>query len=223
MHTRLQRRLVRHHLPLFALSSAVCTILFFTRPYRDPISRASFATAYPALVLLAVTLALGPWRVLRGGRVPVSYDLRRDIGIWAGILSLLHTVIGQNVHLRGRPWLYYVYPSSSHHSFPLRHDLFGVENMAGLLSAIAVLALLATSSDLLLRRMGTVPWKRLQRWNYAAFALAGVHTVCYQWNEKTAHAFHVLGFACLTAAIVLQVAGLIARRRGTTSARRIEG
>ena len=215
---RLQRRLVRHHLPLLILSAVACTALFVTRPYRDVISRASFATAYPALVLLGITLMLGPWRILRHQRVPVSYDLRRDIGIWAGTLSLLHTVIGQNVHLRGRPWLYYVYPATSHHAFPLRHDLFGVENIAGLLSALAILALLATSCDLLLRRMGTPAWKRLQRWNYAAFALAALHAVCYQWNEKNAHAFHLLGFACIAAAALLQLAGFLARRSSSVTA-----
>jgi hypothetical protein len=25
------------------------------------------------------------------------------------LLSVLHTAVGQDVHLRGRPWLYYVY------------------------------------------------------------------------------------------------------------------
>lgn len=212
LNPRLRRRLLRHHLPLLFLSAAASVVLFVTRPYRDSISQASFATAYPALVLLALTLLLGAMRVLSAQRVPISYDLRRDIGIWAGILSMTHAVLGQFVHLRGRPWLYYVYPFSAHKRFPLRHDLFGIENDAGLLSALIVLLLLATSSDLMLRRLGTQRWKRLQRWSYAAFALAGIHTICYEWNESAARGLHVLSFAALVAATVVQAAGYLSRR-----------
>jgi sulfoxide reductase heme-binding subunit YedZ len=96
--SRTKKRLVRHHLPLLALSSVSVALLYFTRPYRDVITRASFATAYPALGLLAATLAIGPWNVLRKRRNPKSSDLRRDLGIWAGILGLTHSVIGQTVH-----------------------------------------------------------------------------------------------------------------------------
>ncbi|MGH9584053.1 MAG: MFS transporter [Bryobacteraceae bacterium] len=51
---------------------------------------------------------------------PISSDWRRDVGIWAAILALVHTAIGQDVHLRGRPWLYYVYEHGSRHVFPLQ-------------------------------------------------------------------------------------------------------
>jgi hypothetical protein len=30
---------------------------------------------------------------------PVSFDLRRDIGIWTGILGVVHTAIGLTAHL----------------------------------------------------------------------------------------------------------------------------
>jgi sulfoxide reductase heme-binding subunit YedZ len=69
----------------------------------------SFATAYPALVLLAFTRLIGPFNLLQQKRMPVSSDWRQDIGIWAGILGLVHTLIGRNVHLRERPRLYYIY------------------------------------------------------------------------------------------------------------------
>jgi len=95
-----------HHLPLCLLSLASAAALYVTRPYKDVITKLSFATAYPALILLAATLLIGPWNTLRKERMPVSSDLRRYIGIWAGIVGLLHAIIGQCVHLRGRPWLY---------------------------------------------------------------------------------------------------------------------
>ena len=64
MSPRLWRRLWRHHLPFGLVTTAVVWLFYATRPYPDVITRLSFSTAWPALVLLTVTLAIGPWRVL---------------------------------------------------------------------------------------------------------------------------------------------------------------
>lgn len=212
---RLQPRLWRHHLPLLLISSASVAALYFTRDYNDVISRASFATAYPAIALLAFTLLMGPWNWLRRQTNPVSSDLRRDIGIWAGILALLHTAIGQCVHLRGRPWLYYTYGPTEHgHGLPVRHDAFGVANYTGAGSALLVLALLATSNDFSLRKLGTKGWKTLQRWNYAVFSFAGAHALLYQIGvERQRPRFVALVIACLALAFAFQSLVFALRRR----------
>jgi sulfoxide reductase heme-binding subunit YedZ len=164
----IQHRLLAHHAVLFLASAIGVVALYYTRPYRDFYARASFATAYPALVLLTTSLLIGPWNVLRKRRNPISGDLRRDIGIWAALLSVTHSVIGQNVHLRGRPWLYYIYEARQHHIIPLRHDLFGFSNYTGAVIALILIALLATSNDYSLKMLGTPRLKQLQPWNYAA-------------------------------------------------------
>jgi methionine sulfoxide reductase heme-binding subunit len=211
---RLQPRLGRHHLPLLLLSFVSVAALYSTRDYNDVLSRASFATAYPALVLLAVTLLIGPWNWLRNKPNPVSSDLRRDIGIWAGILSLVHTAVGQCVHLRGRPWLYYIYgPTEHHHSFPLRHDAFGFANYTGALSSVLVIALLATSNDYSLRKLKTRGWKKLQRWNYVLFALAAAHALLYQVGvEKQKAAWVTMAVVCTAVTTALQLAVFLRRR-----------
>ena len=211
-HRSLRLRLLKHHLPLFFISLISVAALYYTRPYKDVVSRASFATAYPALMLLSATLLVGPWRLLRKQRNPVSNDLRRDLGIWAGIVGVVHSVVGQCVHLRGRPWLYYVYGPKEHHSFPLRHDLFGLANYTGALSAFVLIALLAMSNDFSLRALGTPRWKQLQRWNYAAFALAAVHSFAYQRIEKQHLPFVLTVAICIAVALVLQVVGITSRR-----------
>ncbi len=209
---RLRLRLLQHHLPLFVISLVGAAALYYTRPYKDVVSRASFATAYPALVLLSATLLVGPWRLLRKQRNPVSNDLRRDLGIWAGIVGVLHSAVGQCVHLRGRPWLYYIYAPKEHHSFPLRHDLFGLANYTGATSALVLIALLAMSNDFSLRALGTPRWKQLQRWNYAVFALAAVHSFAYQGVEKQHLPFVTTVAICVAVTLVLQVAGIVSRR-----------
>ncbi len=212
--TRLRQRLTNHHLPLFLASLITIAVLYATRPYRDVVSRASFATAYAALALLVATLLLGPWKVLRSRRNPVSDDLRRDVGIWAGLVGVLHSVVGQCVHLRGRPWLYYVYEARSHHSFPVRHDLFGLANYTGLIGALLLLALLATSNDYSLRAMGTPQWKSLQRWNYAVFGLTSVHAIAYQLTEKQKLPFVLVLAISIALTAALQIAGFRQRRAG---------
>jgi sulfoxide reductase heme-binding subunit YedZ len=178
---RLNQRLLKHHLPLALLTLAAGVPLYLTRSYPDVIARLSFASAYPALVLLSATLLIGPFKLLSGERPAVSLDLRRDIGIWAGIVGLFHTGMGQCVHLRGRPWLYYVYDAAREkHLIPIRHDLFGFSNYTGLAAALILLALLATSNDASLKKLGTPGWKQLQRWNYYCFGLTALHTFGYQ-------------------------------------------
>ncbi|HET9790743.1 MAG TPA: ferric reductase-like transmembrane domain-containing protein [Bryobacteraceae bacterium] len=201
-----------HHLPLFIVSGASVLLLYITRPYRDVVTKISFATAYPALVLLAATLLIGPWNLLRGKRTPISSDWRRDVGIWAGIWGLVHTVIGQNVHLRGRPWLYYVYEPGKGHSFPFRHDLFGFANYTGLASALILLLLLATSNNYSLRALGTPRWKQLQRWNYVAFVLMAAHAIGYQINEKQKAPFVATLAISIVITLVLQAIGFQRRR-----------
>jgi sulfoxide reductase heme-binding subunit YedZ len=209
---RLSRRGLRHHLPLAVITGLCGWTLYVTCPFSDVITRLSFATAWPALALLAATLVIGPWRTLQAKPVALSLDLRRDIGIWAGIAGVLHAIIGQCVHLRGRPWLYYVYDSKERHTFPLRHDLFGAANFTGLIAALVLLALLAMSNDASLRKLGAVQWKGWQRWNYACFALVATHTFGYLLGiESLKWPFIIVAAVCVAGTACLQIAGY--RRR----------
>jgi len=214
---RLQQRLFLHHAPIFAGSALATYLLYVTRPYRDVLSKLSFATAYPALILLVFTLLIGPWNLIRRRRNPISSDLRRDLGIWAGILGIVHAAVGQCVHLRGRPWLYYIYAASEKKSFPIRHDLFGLANYTGLIATLFLIALFATSNDYSLRRLKAPRWKQLQRWNYAIFALAATHTIAYQLSEKQKQPFVLTAAISLAATIVLQAIGFSLHRKTSRS------
>jgi len=194
---------------VIALMALGCTGVFWELfgVRSDWISRLSIATAYAAFFLLLAALVFGPWNVLSGKPNPLSFDLRRDVGIWAGILALAHTAIGLNVHLRGRPWLYFV---DLHNR--VRHDAFGLANDSGGVAAMLLLLLLAISNDLSLRRLGTKKWKSLQRYTYAAAGLTVIHGVTYQHVEKRHIAYEIAlwGSAGLIAA--LQLAGWRAPR-----------
>jgi sulfoxide reductase heme-binding subunit YedZ len=207
-----QRRVARHL--IIAAATFACTALFWQlfSVRRDLISHLSIATAYPALFLTAAAVLLGPWNVLRRRANPVSFDLRRDLGIWAGIMAVLHSAIGLNVHLRGRPWLYFV----NEHQH-IRHDLFGFGNDTGLLAALLFLFLLAISNDLSLRRLGTRKWKSMQRWTYVAIVLTVLHAVAYQHIEKRQAQYEAMLWSATTAITALQLAGWWRTRTETKS------
>jgi sulfoxide reductase heme-binding subunit YedZ len=202
MSTYWHKRIRRH--AFLALATLACVGLFckLFSDRRDLISLLSIATAYPALFLTAAAVFVGPWKVLRRAINPVSFDLRRDLGIWAGSLAIVHTVIGLNVHLRGRPWLYFV---DQHRR--VRHDLFGFSNDTGLIAALLFLMLLAISNDLSLRRLGSRRWKTWQRWTYAAVALTLLHAVAYQHIEKRQVAYEAALWMTIAIIFAMQLSG----------------
>jgi len=170
----------------------------------------SMATAYAGLIFLAASLWLGPWNILRQRPNPVSFDLRRDIGIWTGILAIAHTAIGLTVHLRGRMWMYFF---RGLHPLRLQNTQFGFANFTGLAAALLFLMLLAISNNFSLRRLKARRWKSLQRWTYAAFLLTGAHGIAYQWIEKR-HVPWVLVFsAIMTAVAAAQFLGFVRVQR----------
>jgi methionine sulfoxide reductase heme-binding subunit len=190
------RRFGRHFV-LAAAATAIVCVAYAATPPPDVRHRLSMATAYAGLILLAASLWIGPWNVLRRRHNPVSFDLRRDIGIWTGVLAILHTIIGLTVHLRGRMWMYFF---KSLHPLKLQNTQFGFANFVGLGAALLFLMLLAISNDLSLRMLKTRRWKSLQRWAYGAFLLTLAHGIAYQVIEKR-HVVWVVVFAGVVVAV----------------------
>jgi sulfoxide reductase heme-binding subunit YedZ len=208
---RLRTRIVRHHLPLLIASAAATGVAYAAIESPDGIFKWSLASAYPAMALLAATLITGPLHVLRRRTSPLSDDLTRDLGIWAGATTLLHVVFGLQVHMRGRMWLLFV-PENA--AFPyIRFDEFGAANYTGAIATIILLLLLATSNDWALRSLGPVRWKRVQRWNYGLFGLTCLHGLLYQDLENKAFFYSVVLAVLGTATLLAQLSGIIARRR----------
>jgi methionine sulfoxide reductase heme-binding subunit len=201
----------KRHLTLAAGAIAITCLAYAATPPPDVRHRLSMATAYAGLIFLAVSLWIGPWNVLRRRPNPVSFDLRRDIGIWTGILAIVHTAIGLTVHLHGRMWMYFF---KGLHPFKLQNTQFGFANFTGLGAALLFLTLLAISNDLSLRILKTRRWKSLQRWAYGAFLLTVAHGIAYQMIEKR-HLVWVIVFAGFIIAVAAaQILGFVQVQRG---------
>ena len=188
----------------------ICTVAYLLTPWPDIRHRLSMATAYAALSFFAASLMLGPWNVLRHRHTPVSYDLRRDVGILTGVLALVHTGVGLTVHLRGRMWMYFL---KGLHPVRVQANAFGAANYAGLIAAAIFALLLMLSNDWSLRTLGALRWKSLQRWTYSAFVLTVIHAILYQWVEKRHLPWVVFFTATSLIIIVAQSLGYSHMRR----------
>jgi methionine sulfoxide reductase heme-binding subunit len=208
-----KKRLLRHLL-LMVCASLMVMVVYALTPSPDVRHRASMALAYAALVYLLISLWLGPWNLLRGKLNPVSFDLRRDFGIWAGILALLHTGVGLTVHLRGRMWMYFF---KNLHPLQIQKNLFGFGNYTGLFAAFLFVFLLAISNDLSLRSLGTRRWKRWQQWTYMAALLTLLHGIAYEVTEKRKLPWVVAGVLGVGAITAIQVAGVRRKMRARMS------
>ncbi len=173
------------------------------------IRRFTVGTGYLALALLGFTLLIGPANLLRRRRNPVSGYLRRDVGAWTAIFSVVHVIYGLQVHKRLSDFVRYFVGSDG---TPLTNS-FGLGNWTGLAALVIVAALLALSSDAALRKLKAKNWKRLQRLNYALFALVIAHAFFYGALSRTESPYTLLLLLSVIAVFVGQAVGIVLYRR----------
>lgn len=126
--------------------------------------------------------------------------------MWTALFSLVHVIVGLQVHGRGRisSFLDYFFAADG----SPRLNSFGLGNWTGLAALVIVVALLVTSSDAALRKLKAKPWKWLQRLNYALFALVIAHAFFYgAFLRMTSPFTLMLGFSVVVV-LLGQVAGV---------------
>ncbi len=161
-------------------------------------------------------LAIGPLNLLRRRPNPTSTDLRRDVGIWAGLFGIAHTVAGLRVHMHGELLRYFSVTSDG-----VGARTFVAANVLGLIAVILLIVLVSISNDAALRRLGVARWKALQRVTYIVIFAIVLHGAMYQIIEKRRWPLALIFSLLVVAAAAMQWAGVRARkiRRGLTSSR----
>lgn len=211
------RRIARN-LGLAALTGGMLAGFYYSFPDRPDTHRLSLATAYTAIALLALALIQGPLRVIRRRSSQLNNYLRRDIGIWTALVSLLHIWTGLHSHFKGQMWQYFVFPERlwSRTIIPVRYDPFGIANWTGLAAGLVLLLLLLISNNAALRSLGPARWKQLQQWIYYAGCLILLHTVIYQYLSSRSPVYVLLFVAISSVTLYLQFRGrsLVKRHEG---------
>ncbi len=180
----------------------------------SPRWRISMALADTALLLLSVALAYGPVRVLSGRPPAVHLPWRRTIGVAAGMIAVIHLMVGLSVHGNiWRPWRSFVVARPSlDRPLPLLGGARGWANWLGLSAATILVCLVVISSNRWLRRLGAIRWKAAQRATYVAFVLVGAHAFHY-WRVEQRLGWHrgvVLGL--MAATVTLQLVAVVRLR-----------
>jgi methionine sulfoxide reductase heme-binding subunit len=172
--------------------------------------RLTTGTGYIALVLLALTLLIGPVNLLLRRRNPISSYLRRDVGAWTALFSGFHVLVSLTVHGTGQisHFLDFFVADGS-----VLRNSFGLGNWTGLAALVIVTGLLALSSDAALRKLKAKNWKRLQHLNYALFALVIAHAFFYGALLRESSPYTILLGLTVIGVIVGQAVGIWLFRR----------
>jgi len=147
-------------------------------PGKDLITYLADSTAYIAIIILAISLMVGSFKLLLNQSNPISYNFRRDLGLTGGVLTIVHSVTGLFVHFRGNCWQYFF--TKTGEGFTIRLDNFGLANYFGLFSALLILLLMISSNNYSIRKLSPGRWKNFQRLTYLMFILAITHCVYYR-------------------------------------------
>lgn len=191
------------HLIMLVTSIIACILAAIYRPEADISETISIGTGYYALLLMAITLLIGPYKLLRQRRNPVNIDLRRDIGIWAGINTLIHVFFSFQLFQKGQVLLYFLTQTGG-----VRTDIFGVSNDIGLVSFLVILPVLFTSNQISLKLMKGKRWKGLQRLTYLVFAFGLLHTIGFQFYNVREAWFSVSTVIATMGVLVAQSIGI---------------
>jgi sulfoxide reductase heme-binding subunit YedZ len=209
----LRRRLLVHHLPLALASTAGLLVRLRMAPFRRDrgfsIAELASPTGDVALVLLALTLLIGPANLVLRRRNPTNNYLRRDLGTWTAIWSIVHVIVGFQGHTRGAFGFVRYFIADGK---PLT-DSFGLGNWTGLAATVILALLLVLSTDRYLRELKAKPWKELQRLNYTLFALVVLHAIFYGALRRLTSPFSRILLATTIAVLVAQSVGVYLYRR----------
>jgi len=199
-------RLKRHYLPLIILSLISALIIPLMWDNLDAISFTAISTGYISLFLLAASLMIGPINLLLKRNNPLSSYFRRDLGIYGGLLAVVHSIAGLFVHMRGNMWTYFL--NKSEQGYSIRLDDFGLANYIGVISALLIILLIITSNDYSIKKLNPANWKNIQRITYLMFALVLLHSIYYRIVANDLNRMYYLYLPLLGLILVFQFLGI---------------
>lgn len=205
-------RLKIHYLPMLVVSVIFCLIFYMLwKPTLTTIPFITYTSGYLSIFLLAVSLLLGPINLMLKFKNPLSTYIRRDIGIFGGLLGVVHSVVGLFMHFTGKPWLYFV--EEVEKGFAIRLGNFGLANYTGLIGVFILILLLFISNDYYLGKLKAVKWKNLQRFTYLMFLLVIAHSIFYRLNADKVDLIIYLYLPMFLTVLAFQLIGIWLKTR----------
>ncbi len=227
--------ILKRHLAVGLLGILITIFFWFSRMDWVPEMRLWKALGDTSLILLYVTLALGPL-VRFISSLGWALSFRRELGIWFGVYALAHTILILN------GWLFWDLGKLMGYEFiptmgrEVRLESgFGMANIAGLIAVLIMLPLMITSADRAIRYLGASAWKYMHMSIYPILYLVAIHSAYFMYIHFT-ESFHrppapvnwaQIPFAIATAAVFGVLAAgytrTVMRRRHRLLARKVVG
>jgi sulfoxide reductase heme-binding subunit YedZ len=210
------RRRWRTHILLAGVTVIGCYLAHLYAPYADLTYDLTYGCGYVAVILIAYSLLIGPYKLLSQKKNPVNINLRRDVGIWAGITGCIHVVAAIAMSTRGNILYLFLRPKPEGPGYNLLLSPTGVSNNIGLAATVILVALLIISNNYFLIKFKGKRWKFLQRFNYGLAIFAFIHTVLYQRLDNRSRTFVTFTFIFAVALLGIQLAGFFLYRSRRT-------
>lgn len=212
MKDSIQIRFRIHYIPMLVVSIIFCFIFYvFRSPPLTTIPFITYTSGYLSIFLIALSMLLGPVNLILKQKNPISSYIRRDIGIFGGILGIVHSVVGLFMHFTGKPWLYFV--KEVEEGFSIRFGNFGLANYTGLLGVLILIFLLVISNDYFLVKYKALKWKNLQRFTYLLFLLVIAHSVFYRLNAEKEDLILYLYLPLFLVILIFQFIGISLKQK----------
>jgi len=177
------------HFAVGAISIILALPFWYGRLDWDPEMRFWRVIGDVSFLLLFFTMGIGPLAKLWS---PASklVTWRREAGIWFGLMAFLHTFLVWDGWARWDVWRFLGYEFIPELGRLARLEPgFGLSNLIGMVAVLLTLALVGTSSNWAVNKLGAASWKWLQYGSYIVFYLVVLHTVYFLFLHYTA-SFH---------------------------------
>lgn len=164
------------------------------------------STGYISLFLLAASLMIGPINLLLKRDNPPSSYFRRDLGIYGGLLAVVHSVTGLFVHMSRNMLTYFL--NKTDHGYTIKLDNFGLANYTGVIAAFLIIVLIITSNDYSIKKLNPTNWKNIQRITYLMFAIVLIHSVYYRMVANDLNRVYYLYLPLMGLILIFQFIGI---------------
>ncbi len=180
-----KKTLFFRHLLTAIVSGALIYVFWLSRPEWSADMRFWRAVGDASYVLLFLVLIAGPVAKLIP-RVQKVLSWRREFGIWFALLALFHGVLILNGWARWDVMRFFGYEFIPQLDRYARLEPgFGLSNLMGIVALIWAIALLVTSSDWAVRKLGITSWKWLHYGAYIIFYLVSLHAIYFLFIHYT--------------------------------------
>lgn len=179
----------RRHVVVAVVAGVLLAVFWFTRMEWSADMRLWRAFGDAAIVLLLLALAIGPLSRLHPRGV-LLLPWRRQVGIWAAVMAVVHSVLIIDGWARWSVQRFLGYEFVPQLGREARMEPgFGLANLVGLVAVLWMIVLLATSSDRAVSFLGPQSWKWVHGGANVVFYLAILHSGYFLFVHYT-ESFH---------------------------------